>query len=75
MVGVVTVCRVGRSLAIRIPQAFIDRLRLQPGDRLCATETKTGFLLTPFDPEFEKQRAIATQVAERFRPALRELAR
>jgi putative addiction module antidote len=75
MVRQVTVRQVGGSLGATLPKEIAERLRLAPGDRLFVTETGQGILLSPFDPEIEKQLAIAGLVAKRHRHALRELAK
>lgn len=75
MVRQVTVRQVGGSLGATLPKEIADRLRLAAGDRLFVTETERGILLSPFDPEIEKQLAVAGKLAKKHRHALRELAK
>lgn len=75
MVRQVTVRRVGGSLAATLPKEMAERLHVAAGDRLFAMETPNGILLTPFDPEVEKQLSLARRVAKKHRHALRELAK
>jgi antitoxin MazE len=75
MVRQVTVRQVGGSLGATLPKEIAERLRLVAGDRLFVTETERGILLSPFDPEVEKQLAIAGTMARKHRHALRELAK
>ena len=51
------------------------RLKLQKGDTLFLTETKEGYLLTPYDPEFAAQMQQAEDVISRYRNTLKELAK
>ena len=75
MVRQVTVRQVGGSLGATLPKEIAERLRLVAGDRLFVTETERGILLSTFDPEVEKQLAIAGTMARKHRHALRELAK
>jgi len=50
-------------------------LKLKKGDALYLTETKEGYLLTPFNPEFETQMQHAEDVMSRYRNTLKELAK
>ena len=75
MVRQVTVRQVGGSLGATLPKEMAERLHVAAGDRLFAVETPNGILLTPFDPEVEKQLSIARRVAKKYRHSLRELAK
>ncbi|MDX2122454.1 MAG: AbrB/MazE/SpoVT family DNA-binding domain-containing protein [Gemmatimonadota bacterium] len=67
--------QVGGSIGATLPKEMADRLHLDVGDRVLAVETDQGILLTPFDPTVEAGLASATEVAKKYRNALRELAK
>jgi len=67
--------RAGGSIAATLPKDMADRLKLQAGDTVIAIETERGILLTPYYPETEEALAIASDVARKYRNALRELAK
>lgn len=67
--------RAGGSIAATLPKDMADRLKLQAGDTVIAIETERGILLTPYDPETEEALALASDVARKYRNALRELAK
>ncbi len=67
--------QVGGSIGATLPKEMADRLHLDVGDRVLAVETDRGILLTPFDPTVEAGLASATEVAKKYRNALRELAK
>lgn len=75
MVRQVTVRQAGGSLVATLPKEMAERLHVAAGDRLFAVETPNGILLTPFDPEVERQLAIARRVATKHGHSLRELAK
>ena len=63
----------GNSLGALFPQKVLLRLHVEESDRLFLTETLDGYLLTPYDPEFERQIAIAEEGLPRYRNTLRTL--
>ena len=67
--------KVGNSLGTTIPQDVAARMNIAEGDSLYLTEAPGGFLLTPYDPEFERQIEAARLIMKRRRNALRELAK
>jgi putative addiction module antidote len=67
--------RMGNSVGVVLPKAVRERLRLGVGDRVFLIESESGWRLTPYDPEFERQMRAAEQVTKDHRDALRELAR
>lgn len=66
---------VGNSLGVVLPKEALDRLHLGKGDRLYLTESPDGYRLTPYDPEFEKQMAVAQEIMKDRRNALHALAK
>jgi antitoxin MazE len=54
---------------------MVDRLHLEAGDAVFIVETDRGLLLTPYDPRFEEALFLYRRGAQRYRNALRELAK
>lgn len=67
--------KVGNSLGTTIPQDVAARLNIAEGDNLFLTEAPGGYLITPYDPEFEKQMDAARSIMKKRRNLLRELAK
>lgn len=67
--------KVGNSLGATIPQEVANRLNVGEGDSLYLTEAPGGFLITPYDPEFEHQMEAARSIMKKRRNVLRELAK
>jgi hypothetical protein len=54
---------------------MVDRLHLEAGDPVFVVETDRGLLLTPYDPRFEEALSLYRRGAQKYRNALRELAK
>jgi hypothetical protein len=54
---------------------MVDRLHLEAGDAVFVVETERGLLLTPYDPSFDEALSVYRRGAQRYRNALRELAK
>lgn len=67
--------KVGNSLGATIPQDVASRMNLSEGDSLYLTEAPGGYLMTPYDPEFESQMTAARKIMKRRRNVLRQLAK
>jgi putative addiction module antidote len=67
--------RVGNSVGALLPKEALARLHVDAGDTLYLTESPDGYRLTPYDPEFADQMAVAEEVMKRRRAVLRELAK
>jgi putative addiction module antidote len=65
---------VGSSTGIVLPKDLLERLRVKKGDLLHVVETPSGIELTPYDPEFAEQMAIAEEVMREDRNVLKKLA-
>ena len=50
---------VGNSTGVVLPKEVLEKLRVSKGDVLHLVETPTGIELTPYDPEFAEQLAVA----------------
>jgi putative addiction module antidote len=70
----IIVCQVEGAVAVRLPQDFADRLRIGPGDKLYATETNGGILLTPHDPRFEAGMEAFRRVLRQYHETFKRLA-
>jgi len=51
------------------------RLKVDKGDVLFAVDMPDGILLTPYDPEVEKQLSVAREFMREYRDTFRALAR
>ena len=58
----VKVRKVGNSLGVVLSKEVISRLGVESGDDLFLIETKNGFEITPYDPEFAKQVSVAERI-------------
>jgi putative addiction module antidote len=67
--------KVGNSLGVLLPQEAVSALKIDEGDTLFLTETKDGFRLTAYDPDFERQMQVAQRVMRKNRNVLRALAK
>lgn len=65
---------VGNSAGIVLPREILERLRVEKGDSLFATETPDGIELRAYDAEFEEDMAVAERVMRENRDLLRKLA-
>jgi putative addiction module antidote len=67
---------VGNSAGVILPKDVLARLKLDKGDTLYLIETADGgYRITPHDPDFEAQMAVARQVMKDRRAVLHELAK
>ena len=66
---------VGTSTGVVIPKEMLARLKLRQGDELYAVETADGYLLTPYDPEFDRQLKLAEDIMREDRDVLKALAK
>lgn len=67
--------KTGNSLVTTWPKEVLARINAKEGDTLYAVETPQGFLVTTFDPKFEKAMEAAERVFRRNKNAYRELAK
>ena len=66
---------VGTSTGIIVPKEMLVRLRVKEADSLFAVETPEGYLLTPYDPEVEKQLKLGREFMDEYRDTFRALAK
>lgn len=69
------IMKVGNSLGVILPKDVLARLNVSVGDSLFLIEGPGGYRLTPYDPEFEEQMAIAKDIMKSDRDILRELSK
>jgi putative addiction module antidote len=68
--------KIGNSVGVVLPKEALARLNAGEGDTLVFTEAPDGgFRVTPNKNDFAYQMAVAESLAERYRNALRELAK
>lgn len=67
--------KVGNSVGVILPRELLAKLGLEVGDALSVSDAPGGITLSRYDPEFERQMAVARDVMKRRRNALRELAK
>jgi putative addiction module antidote len=66
---------VGTSTGVIVPKEMLVRLRVKKDDTLSAIETPDGYLLTPYDPEVEKQLKLGREFMTKYRDTFRALAK
>lgn len=66
---------VGTSTGVVLPKEMLVRMRVKKDDALFAVETSEGYLLTPYDPEVERQLARGREFMARHRSVFRALAK
>jgi len=66
---------VGNSTGVVLPKEVLAKMQVEKGDNLYLIETANGFEISPYDPDFESEMAIARQVIKKYFNALRELAK
>lgn len=70
-----TVTQIGNTAVVILPKKVVARLKVKNGDSLYLTETRDGYSLAPYDPEFAAQIKAARRGMGGYRNALRELAK
>ncbi len=70
------VTTVGSSIGIILPKEAQAHLKVKRGDTLYMTEAPGGgYRLTPYNPDFERQMALAEEIMHDDREILRALAK
>ena len=69
------VTTIGSSAGIVLPKEALALLKVQKGDSVFLTESPDGVRITPYDPDFEEQMALARRFMCERRDVLRELAK
>ena len=68
------VTTIGSSAGVILPKEVLSQLKVEKGDSLFLTESPEGYLITPYNPDFERQMKVASKVMRSRRNVLRELA-
>ena len=70
-----TVRKIGNSEGVILPKEVLGRLRVKAGDTLTIIEGSDGVQLTRADSELARQLHAAREGMEKYKVALRELAK
>jgi len=71
----VKVTSIGNSVGIVLPQEALTKLKTGKGETLYLVDSPEGFMLTPYQQNFEKKIEAAEKVMKKYRNALHELAK
>lgn len=71
----VKVTPIGNSMGIVLPKEALKKLKIGKGETLYLVDSPEGFMLTPYQQNFEKQMEVAEKVMKKYRNALHELAK
>ncbi|WP_287127540.1 hypothetical protein [Candidatus Cyanaurora vandensis] len=74
MLNYLKLTEVGTALGIVLPEELLVRLKVGQGDVVFITETPSGYLLTPYDPEVEEQLKIGRAFMDEYQETFRALA-
>ena len=66
---------VGTSTGVLLPKEMLTRMKVKKNDELFAIETQEGYLLTPYDPEVERQLTKGRDFMAKYRDTFRALAK
>ena len=71
----VKVTSIGNSMGIVLPKEALAKLKTGKGETLYLVDSPEGFMLTPYQQNFEQQMDAAEVVMKKYRNALHELAK
>lgn len=66
---------VGTSTGVLLPREMLSRMKVGKNDTLFAVEMPEGYLLTPYDPEVERQLTKGREFMKKYRDTFRALAK
>ena len=66
---------IGNAAGVLLPKEILTKLQVNKGDVLHVIETEHCIELTPYDPEFDVQMAVAEEIMHENRDLLRRLAK
>ncbi|SCZ11150.1 AbrB/MazE/SpoVT family DNA-binding domain-containing protein [Alkaliphilus peptidifermentans] len=67
--------KVGNSFGFTIPKELMEKYNLNEGVELHIIEQNDGFVLTPYDPEFEKWTNSFDKTNNKYKNTLRALSK
>lgn len=67
--------RIGNSFGFTIPKELMEKYNLAEGNELHVIETKDGFTLTPYDPDFDIWTSSFDNTNNKFKNTLKSLAK
>jgi len=67
--------KIGTSTGAIFPKEMLAQLKVRQGDTLFTVETPDGVLLTPYDPDVEKQLEAGREFMREYRDTFRSLAK
>ena len=68
--------KIGNSLGVLLPKEATDAMNVEEGAFIHIAKAPDGrYYITPFDPDFEQDMALAREGIRRYRNTLRELAK
>ena len=68
--------KVGNSAGVVLPKEVLSHLGVESGDEVFLTATEGGsYNISPLDPDFERQLALAKRGMKKYRNALHALAK
>jgi putative addiction module antidote len=70
-----TIRKIGNSEGVIIPKETLDRLNWKAGDKLTLVESREGIQLIPVSADLSAQLEAAREGMDKYRVALRELAK
>lgn len=67
--------KIGNSIGVILPKEVVEKLNINEGDLIYATDSPEGINLTPYDPNFELAMKAFNRSRRKYRNALKELAK
>ncbi len=67
--------KIGNSFGFTIPKELMEKYNLAEGNELHVVETKDGFTLTPYDPDFDIWTSGFDNTNNKFKNTLKSLAK
>ena len=72
---VLKLTQIGNSVGVILPNDAISKLRVKKGESVFLTESKEGYILTPYDPALEEEITAGREFMREFRDTFHQLAK